>query len=131
MSEISEDEFFEYYEPLENNAYASYNGCMYETHGEELEFVATHDKNRIWTLMDSDDGDSELIIAGFWRDNRLGYFVSARPWINPDTFVLVRRGDYDEEEYETHLGSLKSAKDAEAEFIKLNDHTKSRAKVLA
>jgi len=52
---------------------ASYEGYMYETYGEELEYVRTHYNKQIWTLLD----DCETVLAGCHIVNRFGYFIGA------------------------------------------------------
>lgn len=68
------------FEPMDNHldSNASYSGKMFETYGDEFEFLKTIDPSRIWTLRDGDG--STAITAGFGWVNRLGYFVTATPW---------------------------------------------------
>jgi len=79
--EITEDAFHALFQPLENqfDSSASFgtvdgNGTMFETYGEEFEFVRGQDPRTVWTLIDGDDGP--LISSGYHLVNRLGYFVS-------------------------------------------------------
>lgn len=68
-----EDEFI----PVQNHisAQAPFNGWMFETYGEELEYIiAFPEQNRIWTL--SNDGQ---IINGCHLVNRSGYFITEEP----------------------------------------------------
>lgn len=80
--EMSEDEFDDRYTLLVNhlNPNASWcigdaPGCMFETYGEELEFVRKQDPRTVWTLVDGDDGD-QYLTNGFHFVNRIGYLVS-------------------------------------------------------
>ena len=57
----------------------SFCGCMYETFGEEVEYVKQVPNNRIWTIVDG-DGDDLIIIAGYHFVNRLGYLVTDKAW---------------------------------------------------
>jgi hypothetical protein len=57
----------------------SFGGCMYETFGEELEYVRKQPTNRIWTIVDT-DGDDLIILAGFHIVNRLGYLITDEEW---------------------------------------------------
>ncbi len=84
LIEIPEDEFDATY-PLKTNhlrADASWDygdgGCLFETYGEELEFVRQQDPRTIWTLVDGDDGD-QYLISGFHVVNRIGYLISTVP----------------------------------------------------
>ena len=57
----------------------SFGGCMYETFGEELEYVKQKNNKNIWTIVDT-DGDDLLILAGFHFVNRLGYLITPEAW---------------------------------------------------
>ena len=80
--------------PLNANAPFDFGqgGTMFETYGVELNYVVAQPRNRIWTLVDGDGGLS--IISGFWRINRLGYFVSTVPTDDHVSFCvdLVEEG---------------------------------------
>lgn len=56
----------------------SFGGCMYETFGEEVEYLKKIPNNRIWTIID-EDGEM-FIIAGYHFVNRLGYLVTKEEW---------------------------------------------------
>jgi hypothetical protein len=66
---------------LNPNASWTYNddpGCLFETFGEELEFVRGQNPRTIWTLVDSGDGDVYLE-SGYHHVNRIGYLLSTEP----------------------------------------------------
>jgi hypothetical protein len=80
--EMSEDEFDAQYPLLTNHlnphatwAYGDDRGCLFETHGEELEFVRQQDPTTVWTILDGDDGD-QYLVNGFHFVNRIGYLIS-------------------------------------------------------
>lgn len=82
LIEITEDEFDACYLLRRNhlNPHASWGfddeaGCLFETYGEELDFVRQQDPCTIWTLVDGDDGD-QYVLSGFHLVNRIGYLVS-------------------------------------------------------
>ena len=61
---ITEDEFDATYSLLPNhlNPNASWAtgdgpGCLFETYGDELDFVRRQDPRTVWTLLDGDDGN--------------------------------------------------------------------------
>ena len=66
----------------------SFGGCMYETFGEELEYIKAQPNKRIWTIVDGDDDDL-LIIAGYHFVNRLGYLVTNEEWSDEYETYLV------------------------------------------
>lgn len=57
----------------------SFGGCMYETYGEEFQYVMDQPSKRTWTIVDT-DGNNLLIIAGFHIVNRLGYLITDEEW---------------------------------------------------
>ena len=60
---------------------------MYETYGEEADIVWKQDPKNVWTLIDGEDNDL-WIIQGRCFVNRLGYFITEKPW-NDDVTVDV------------------------------------------
>jgi hypothetical protein len=57
-------------------------GIMFETYGEELDFVkekCNENPHCIWTLMDSEEDDDCVIVEGFHFVNRIGYFITENP----------------------------------------------------
>jgi hypothetical protein len=88
--EMDYEEFIETYKPITNHidTNASFDGMMFETYGEEVEFVKAQDENRIWMYGDGDDGGSYLW-SGWGFVNRIGYFITEVPF--PDnTTIQVR-----------------------------------------
>ncbi len=89
------DNFYEKYNPEFNQVLlkdakcnpedmCSFGGCMYETFGEEFEYVkiklVVQKLNKhIWTIVDNEDGEL-IIIAGLHFVNRLGYLITAEAW---------------------------------------------------
>lgn len=54
-------------------------GMVFETYGEDLDFVKTQDQKRIWTVVDG-DGENPVITAGFHYVNRIHYVITIKPW---------------------------------------------------
>ncbi len=67
---------------------APFGGCMYETYGEEYEYVKTITRKRVWTIMDGDSGDL-IIVAGLWFVNRMGYLITDEEYTDNDENYLV------------------------------------------
>ena len=85
LIEMAEEEFDRQYPLLKNHlnpdagwVYGEGPGCLFETYGEELEFVRQQDLATVWTLVDGDDGDQDLV-SGFHLVNRIGYLISTVP----------------------------------------------------
>jgi len=88
---ISIESWSDKYRPLKNTLVsdAPFNGCMFETFGEELELIAMYMNNRqIWTLVNGDDGN-DYVIPGYHYVNRIGYFLTENEWENEDVEVII------------------------------------------
>lgn len=78
-----EDAFIERFRPIVNpidpNASFDfgYGGCMFETFGEEFEYVRAQNPACVWTLIDEDG--ALFVGSGLRFVNRLGYFISQTP----------------------------------------------------
>jgi hypothetical protein len=85
LIQLTEDEWFKQFKPIPNHLdeNASFNdgehGYMFETYGDEVEFVKSQDSNRIWTYSDGDNGGT-YISDGYHVVNRIGYFVTTVPY---------------------------------------------------
>lgn len=77
------------FKPVDNHldTNAAYDGKMFETYGDELEFLKTIDPRRIWTLRDEDGGS--IITTGFGWVNRMGYFITEQPWTDDDLYIQL------------------------------------------
>jgi hypothetical protein len=89
---LTKDQFDDAFPLVRNhlNPDAAWDGCLFETHGEELAFVARQEHRAVFTLVESDgDDDADLfILSGYHRVNRLGYLISSRP-VEPRTHIVV------------------------------------------
>lgn len=81
MRKITEEQFYEECNPIENKIEenASWNGTMFETYGEEFEFVKTQDVHNVWTIVEGENNDI-FILSGFHLVNRIGYLITEEPW---------------------------------------------------
>lgn len=75
-------EFEEQFKPIKNSFRKHSEDFMYETYGEELDFVRSAPENTIWTYSQIDYGF--VISEGYHFVNRLGYYVTEIPF-EPDT----------------------------------------------
>lgn len=82
LIEMTEDEFDAQYELLKNYlnpnsswAFGDGLGCLFETFGEEFEFVRRQDPATVWPLLNGEDGDLYVVNCCRFAD-RLGYLVS-------------------------------------------------------
>ena len=94
FEEMDLDTWFDTYKPIKNHidTSASFDGCMFETYGDEVEFVKAQDENRIWMYGDGDDGEGH-IWSGWGFVNRIGYFITEVP-CPIDTEIQVNLNDY-------------------------------------
>ena len=97
--ELTFDEWCEQYKPIVNHIAdnASFDngdgGIMFETYGEEVEFVKSCSPDKIWMYGQGDDGGT-YVWNGWGFVNRLGYFITEVPC--PDGLTIqVQVGEPD------------------------------------
>ena len=99
---ITEDQFYEEYKPIKNHLddNASFDGCMFETYGEEVQYVfeLAKKENRVWTIIEGDDG--MCFSAGFHYVNRLGFLITEKPYDSEEDWVEID-DDFDSDENDT------------------------------
>ena len=76
----------EKYKPIKNTIVPT-NDIMFETYGDEWEFIKSQDPRYVWTNVQGDMSD--LIVAGVAYVNRLSYYVTEVPWEDENDYVLV------------------------------------------
>lgn len=94
---MAEQEWFDLYKPIKNkiDSNASVNGHMFETYGDELNYVISQDLNKIWTYSDDDNG-TPFISNGYHLANRIGYFITEVPAKEEEVIIV----DIEKEEQE-------------------------------
>jgi len=92
--EMDFDEFVETYKPIKNHidVNASFDGLMFETYGEEYEFIKGTPERHIWTYGDGDDGGS-YVWNGWSFVNRIGYFITEVPFPE-NTTIQIKVSSY-------------------------------------
>lgn len=95
-------EWSDKFKPIPNHFRNDPDEEMFETYGEEVDFVVKYDPKHIWTWIQGDMSD--LIVAGYHYVNRLGYYITEVPWENEYDLALlsveVECECYNEEGYE-------------------------------
>ena len=102
---ITEDEFYEVYKPIKNHLdnNASFDGFLYETFGEEIEYCFKLSKleKRVWTIIECNDEDEEIeedddgmpsclyAVSGFHYVNRIGFMVTEKPYTKDTEVKLI------------------------------------------
>ena len=84
--EMDYDTWLETYRPILNHidTNASFDGMLFETYGDEVDFVKEQDVHHIWMYGDGDDGGT-YVWSGWGFVNRIGYFITQVPWIEGET----------------------------------------------
>jgi hypothetical protein len=72
---------------------ASFEGLMFETYGDEVEYVKSKPHDRIWMYGEGDDGGL-YIWSGWGFVNRIGYFISENP-VPDDTTIQIQVAEPD------------------------------------
>jgi hypothetical protein len=79
-------EWCDTFNPKKNHL-SKFDELLYETYGEELEYVQSVDPKYVWTYVSGDGCD--LLVAGYSYVNRLGYHICEVPWEDDmDTCLL-------------------------------------------
>jgi hypothetical protein len=91
MIHLTEEQFYKKYELIENylEDNASFDGCLFETYGDELLVVQQMAKeNRVITIIEGDEeienefGEPTLnmyYVSGMHLVNRIGYLITKEP----------------------------------------------------
>ena len=89
---IDYDLFANVYKPVTNHLVedAPYDECMFETYGEELDYILSLINNKesekyIWTIL-----DNYTIIPGYHLVNRIGYLITEKPWLTDNIEVNLK-----------------------------------------
>lgn len=67
---------------------APYNGCMYETFGDELAYICRMSNKHTITLCEHDG--VMFLSFGYKTVNRLGFFVTSKPHSKPQDIELLQ-----------------------------------------
>jgi hypothetical protein len=99
MTIITFEQFEEKYKPVQNHLdeNANHDGMIYETFGEELEYIKNIYENgnkfTIWTYID--DGEISWYESGFHLCNRLGYIITEIPFNEGENIIACDEYDVD------------------------------------
>ena len=93
--ELTFEEADEQFKFIPNNydEYSSFDGLMFETYGDEVEFVKSQSPDKIWMYGEGDDGGL-YIWSGWGFVNRIGYFISENP-VPYNTTIQIQVGEPD------------------------------------
>ena len=94
---MTEDEWIETYKPKQNHLDPN-QSYLFETYGDELEYVSALPENNVWTLVDGDNGET-LILSGYYFVNRIGYYVCEVPWGDEEFYEILINDGEEENEY--------------------------------
>jgi hypothetical protein len=95
LIELTFEEADEQFRFIPNNydEYSSFDGLMFETYGDEVEFVKSQSPDKIWMYGQGDDGGL-YIWSGWGFVNRIGYFVSQNP-VPDNTTIQIQVAEPD------------------------------------
>jgi hypothetical protein len=81
-------EFEEQFRPIKNHLVNDPDQQMFETYGEELEFVLPKaEEYKVWTYLDGDE--CSLVISGYHFINRIGYYVCEVPYDEDTVYEII------------------------------------------
>jgi hypothetical protein len=95
LIELTFEEADEQFRFIPNNydEYSSFDGLMFETYGDEVEFVKSQSPDKIWMYGEGDDGGL-YIWSGWGFVNRIGYFISEKP-VPANTIIQIQVAEPD------------------------------------
>jgi len=86
--ELTWEQFEKQFKPIKNHLVRSPDEMMFETYGEELEFVRTKiDENKVWTYGDGDM--CTYVSSGYHFINRIGYYVCEVPFEEDTEYQII------------------------------------------
>ena len=97
-------EFEEQFRPIKNHLSSDSDQQMFETYGEEVEFVISKvEENKVWTWADGDY--CSYVSNGYHYVNRIGYYVCEVPYDEDTEYEIITSTEeececYNEEGYE-------------------------------
>ena len=74
---IRDEEWYDQYDPEER---------MYETYGEDLNYINSMPEQFVWTLVDGDE--DSVVVNGKAFVNRIAYYISKKPHNTNDIIVV-------------------------------------------
>lgn len=82
------EEWLDNYSPIINDISHPFSRAetMFETYGADWEKVKSTDLRHVWTWIEDDNGD-DVLVAGRAFVNRLGYYITEKPWDSPMLYV--------------------------------------------
>jgi hypothetical protein len=97
-------EFEEQFKPIKNHFSSDPDQQMFETYGEEVEFVISKvEENKVWTWADGDY--CSYVSNGYHYVNRIGYYVCEVPYDEDTEYEIITSTEeececYDENAYD-------------------------------
>jgi hypothetical protein len=79
-------EFVDFFKPETNKFSKDPDQQMYETYGEEGDWVARFDPHYVWTYLDVEGGT--VTVEGYHFVNRIGYFITEKPWLDGTSYEI-------------------------------------------
>jgi hypothetical protein len=81
-------EFEEQFKPIKNHFSKDPDETMFETYGEEVDFVLTKDtENKVWTYADGDY--CSYVSSGYHYVNRIGYYITEVPYEEDTQYEII------------------------------------------
>jgi hypothetical protein len=75
------------FKPIKNHLVVDHDENMFETYGDQVEFVVNYDPKYVWTFVSGEKSD--LILAGYHFVNGLGYYITEVPWESEGDYALL------------------------------------------
>ena len=96
-------QFEEQFKPIQNHFRNDPDEIMFETYGEELDYVLAQDPRNVWTYADGDY--CSYVSSGYHYINRIGYYITENSCDDDTEYEIIVSTEeececYNEEGYE-------------------------------
>jgi hypothetical protein len=81
------DVWAEEHKPVPSSEDARFDGCMFETFGDDLFRVMQADTDKVWSVIEDDNGN-ECVITGMHVVNIVGYLITTKAWKDGDDWNI-------------------------------------------
>jgi hypothetical protein len=75
------------FSPISNHLSSTPDEQMFETFGDEWEFIKSQDPHNVWTWVSGEGCD--LLVNGIAYINRIGYYITADSWKDDTEYEIL------------------------------------------
>lgn len=86
----NEDDFDRHFTLVKNQLCddASWNGCLFEIFGDEVQYVFEQPEAHVWTWIEGSETEDTFLVSGRHYVNRIGYLITKEA-VSDDAFFEI------------------------------------------